>query len=109
MEKSPSRASMAHKETVGSSNDSMPQGHVDTARWWRYKNLRALNLWILVPLLSIFSQGFVSLHPSRSSLFSATPGNKAGQPAASSFQICAGEGESTVLMLTRCLLVSNQV
>ncbi|KAK3307728.1 general substrate transporter [Chaetomium strumarium] len=36
----------------------MPEGPVDTAHWWRYKNLRTLNLWIFVPLLSIFSQGF---------------------------------------------------
>jgi hypothetical protein len=27
--------------------------------WWKRKNLRALNLWMLIPLLSIFAQGYV--------------------------------------------------
>ncbi|CAI6342573.1 unnamed protein product [Periconia digitata] len=35
-----------------------PQSLLDTKRWWRHPNLRALNLWLLIPLLSIFSQGF---------------------------------------------------
>jgi hypothetical protein len=61
MEKTLSRTNMAHEEVIGSSHDNIPQGHIDTTYWWRYKNLRALNLWILVPLLSIFSQGLVSL------------------------------------------------
>lgn len=34
-----------------------PKSSLDTAHWWRHKNLRALNLWLLIPLLSIFSQG----------------------------------------------------
>jgi hypothetical protein len=25
--------------------------------WWRHRHLRALNLWMLIPLLSIFAQG----------------------------------------------------
>ena len=36
---------------------SLPQTRLDTAHWWRHKNLRTLNLLLLVPLLSIFSQG----------------------------------------------------
>jgi hypothetical protein len=28
-----------------------------SVKWWRHRNLRALNLWMLVPLLSIFAQG----------------------------------------------------
>ncbi|KAM0269443.1 hypothetical protein ACHAQH_009732 [Verticillium albo-atrum] len=35
-----------------------PETTRDTKRWWKRKNLRALNLWLLIPLLSIFSQGF---------------------------------------------------
>ncbi|KAL0929366.1 lactose permease [Colletotrichum truncatum] len=31
---------------------------INVNRWWRYRNLRSLNLWMMVPLLSIFSQGF---------------------------------------------------
>ncbi|SPO00779.1 related to hexose transporter protein [Cephalotrichum gorgonifer] len=27
-------------------------------RWWRHKNLRSLNAWMLIPLISIFAQGF---------------------------------------------------
>ncbi|KAH7161781.1 general substrate transporter [Dactylonectria macrodidyma] len=37
---------------------SMPESQLDLRRWWRHPNLRALNLWMLIPLLSIFSQGF---------------------------------------------------
>jgi hypothetical protein len=29
--------------------------------WWKRKNLRALNLWMLIPLLSIFAQGYASV------------------------------------------------
>lgn len=36
-----------------------PHSSVDTSRWWRYPNLRALNLLMIIPLLSIFSQGSV--------------------------------------------------
>ncbi|PVH67971.1 general substrate transporter [Cadophora sp. DSE1049] len=36
----------------------MPSGSMDLSRWWRYKDLRTLNLLLLIPLLSIFSQGF---------------------------------------------------
>ncbi|KAM0323614.1 hypothetical protein ACHAPQ_008601 [Fusarium lateritium] len=35
-----------------------PPSPVDTTRWWRFPNLRALNLLMVIPLLSIFSQGF---------------------------------------------------
>ncbi|KAL2202832.1 general substrate transporter [Sarocladium strictum] len=35
-----------------------PESTLDTKHWWRHRNLRALNLWLLIPLLSIFSQGF---------------------------------------------------
>ncbi|KAM0297031.1 hypothetical protein ACHAPM_009900 [Fusarium culmorum] len=35
-----------------------PHSSVDTSCWWRYPNLRALNLLMIIPLLSIFSQGF---------------------------------------------------
>lgn len=41
-----------------------PQSLIDTKRWWKHRNLRALNLWLLIPLLSIFSQG-VSTHTAR--------------------------------------------
>lgn len=34
-----------------------PKSTLDTKHWWRHSNLRALNLWLLIPLLSIFSQG----------------------------------------------------
>jgi hypothetical protein len=70
MEKASSLADTAHQEVAGFSPDGMPQGRVDTDHWWRYKNLRALNLWILVPLLSIFSQGLVysRFSPSRECL-----------------------------------------
>ncbi|KAH8901726.1 general substrate transporter [Thozetella sp. PMI_491] len=29
-----------------------------TQKWWTHRNLRTLNLWMLIPLLSIFAQGF---------------------------------------------------
>ncbi|KAK9482558.1 lactose permease [Lipomyces starkeyi] len=37
---------------------AMPQSSIDTTHWWRYKNLRNLNLLIFVPILSFFTQGF---------------------------------------------------
>ena len=37
----------------------MPEGHVDTDHWWKYKNLRTLNLLLIFPLLSIFTLGYV--------------------------------------------------
>lgn len=39
----------------------LPQGRVDVKRWWTQKNLRTLNLWLLIPLLSIFAQGYAGL------------------------------------------------
>lgn len=39
---------------------SMPAGSIDITKWWRYKELRTLNLLLLIPLLSIFSQGCVT-------------------------------------------------
>ncbi|KAH8701536.1 general substrate transporter [Talaromyces proteolyticus] len=36
----------------------MPISLLDTKHWWRHQNLRTLNLLMLIPLLSIFSQGF---------------------------------------------------
>lgn len=45
-------------ETILSTN-GLPQGRVDVTRWWKQKNLRSLNLWLLIPLLSIFAQGQV--------------------------------------------------
>lgn len=35
----------------------MPEGGVDVGKWWKYKNLRTLNFLLLLPLISIFSQG----------------------------------------------------
>ncbi|MAD83709.1 MAG: hypothetical protein CL912_12175 [Deltaproteobacteria bacterium] len=40
---------------------AMPEGTVDHTKWWKYKNLRTLNLLLFFPLLSIFTLGFV--HP----------------------------------------------
>ncbi|KAK9455937.1 general substrate transporter [Dipodascopsis uninucleata] len=37
---------------------SVPKSRINTARWWKYTNLRNLNFLMLIPLLSIFSQGF---------------------------------------------------
>ncbi|KAJ5400504.1 hypothetical protein N7465_010993 [Penicillium sp. CMV-2018d] len=37
---------------------SFPSSSVDTVHWWKCRNLRTLNLLMVVPLLSIFSQGF---------------------------------------------------
>ena len=37
----------------------MPESPLDTEHWWRHRNLRNLNLLMLIPLLSIFSQGWV--------------------------------------------------
>ncbi|RAO66029.1 uncharacterized protein BHQ10_002041 [Talaromyces amestolkiae] len=36
----------------------MPESKLDIKHWWRHRNLRTLNLLLLIPLLSIFSQGF---------------------------------------------------
>ncbi|KAI1846234.1 hypothetical protein JX265_010611 [Neoarthrinium moseri] len=36
----------------------VPVSTIDVSRWWRYKNLRSMNLWMIIPLLSIFCQGF---------------------------------------------------
>lgn len=36
---------------------AMPTSTVDTEHWWRHKNLRTLNLLLIFPLLSIFTQG----------------------------------------------------
>jgi len=38
--------------------DGLPEPRIDVSKWWRYKNLRSLNLWMLIPLLSIFAQGY---------------------------------------------------
>lgn len=38
-------------------SQAMPESTLDTKRWWRHKNLRALNLLIIIPLLSIFTLG----------------------------------------------------
>jgi hypothetical protein len=43
----------------------LPTGCVDVTRWWTQKNLRTLNLWLLIPLLSIFAQGYVDKNISR--------------------------------------------
>jgi len=45
-----------HEETL--SPGGLPEPRIDVTKWWRYKNLRSLNLWMLIPLLSIFAQGF---------------------------------------------------
>ncbi|KAH6871485.1 general substrate transporter [Thelonectria olida] len=45
-------ATNAHQDAV------LQSSPVDTAHWWKYRNLRALNVLMIVPLLSIFSQGF---------------------------------------------------
>lgn len=53
-----------HKSpTVGESTatlevNALPDSPIDTKHWWKYKNLRTLNLLLLVPFLSIFAQGF---------------------------------------------------
>ncbi|KAH7141541.1 general substrate transporter [Dactylonectria estremocensis] len=36
----------------------MPESAVDTSRWWKSRNLRTLNLLLMIPMLSIFTQGF---------------------------------------------------
>jgi hypothetical protein len=36
---------------------AMPTSSVDTKYWYRQKNLRKLNLLIIVPLVSIFTLG----------------------------------------------------
>lgn len=43
----------------------MPESSVDVVHWWRHKNLRSLNLLMMFPLMSIFTQGYVcNLPPS---------------------------------------------
>jgi hypothetical protein len=37
--------------------DVMPASSVDTAKWWKVRNLRVLNLLLIIPMLSIFTQG----------------------------------------------------
>ncbi|RSL44735.1 hypothetical protein CEP54_014555 [Fusarium duplospermum] len=34
------------------------QGNVDAKRWWKYRNLRNLNLLLIIPFLSLFTIGF---------------------------------------------------
>ncbi|KAF2822054.1 general substrate transporter [Ophiobolus disseminans] len=36
----------------------MPVSSIDTEKWWRSPNLRRLNLLLMIPMLSIFTQGF---------------------------------------------------
>lgn len=36
---------------------AMPESSVETSRWWKARNLRTLNLLLIVPMLSIFTQG----------------------------------------------------
>lgn len=38
----------------------MPESSVDVVHWWRHKNLRSLNLLMMFPLLSLFTQGYAS-------------------------------------------------
>jgi hypothetical protein len=35
----------------------MPDGAVDHTKWWRYRNLRTMNLLMVFPILSIFTLG----------------------------------------------------
>ncbi|KAI8716243.1 Glycoside hydrolase family 17 [Fusarium sp. LHS14.1] len=35
----------------------MPESSVDISKWWKSRNLRTLNLLLIVPMLSIFTQG----------------------------------------------------
>ena len=35
----------------------LPETPLDLHRWWQLKNLRTLNMLLLIPLLSIFAQG----------------------------------------------------
>lgn len=46
----------APEPPLGGLNDAS-LSKIDLKHWWRHKNLRALNLWLIIPLLSIFSQG----------------------------------------------------
>jgi hypothetical protein len=36
---------------------SIPQGTIDSNKWWKHKNLRTLNFLLFFPLLSIFTLG----------------------------------------------------
>ena len=38
-------------------SQAMPESHLDTKHWWKHRNLRRLNLLLIVPLLSIFTLG----------------------------------------------------
>jgi len=55
----PSLKTMSAPESSKDLAGHSPQSRVDTTRWWRHPNLRALNLLMIIPLLSIFSQGYV--------------------------------------------------
>jgi len=35
----------------------MPESSVDVHKWWKYKNLRNLNLLLVLPLMSMFTIG----------------------------------------------------
>jgi hypothetical protein len=39
--------------------NGLPESPNGVESWWKRKNLRALNFWMLIPLLSIFAQGYV--------------------------------------------------
>ncbi|KAJ6104336.1 general substrate transporter [Penicillium sp. IBT 18751x] len=41
-----------------SGTTAMPESSVDGTHWWRHKNLRTLNLTLIIPLLCLFTQGF---------------------------------------------------
>lgn len=36
---------------------AMPESKLDTEHWWKHRNLRNLNLLLIIPLLSIFTLG----------------------------------------------------
>lgn len=56
---SPSLTTMSEPQPSKDLGGPSTQSSIDTKRWWRYPNLRALNLLMIIPLLSIFSQGLV--------------------------------------------------
>ncbi|KAH6706411.1 lactose permease [Leptodontidium sp. MPI-SDFR-AT-0119] len=47
-----------HASTAKAAASAMPESSVDVVHWWRQKNLRTLNLLLIFPLLSIFTQGY---------------------------------------------------
>lgn len=51
------RVSTASAEVIINEQSGMPEGRVDTKNWLKHKNLRKLNFLLLVPLMSIFTQG----------------------------------------------------